>query len=146
MWADTLMSAERAHLLRLLWWGAASVVLGVTALVAVQRRRPRPMLIWHFAVQTAAWGAVDVALVAAGWHTVRPRDVNGYQALREFLWLNVGLDVGYAGVGLALGACGWLMGRRLGLVGAGTGIVVQGLALLALDAWLIVVLNRMAVA
>lgn len=145
MWADALAVAERGHLVRLLWWGAASLVLGGTVLVAAWRRSPRPALVWHFAVQTAAWGAIDVALVAATWHDIALRDVTGYRALREFLWLNLGLDVGYVGVGITLAACGWALGRRAGLVGAGLGVIVQGLALLVLDGWLVVILNRMQV-
>lgn len=146
MWSDTLVSAERAHLVRLAWWGGASLVLGAVVLLAIGRRTPRPALLWHFALQTAAWGAIDLGLVAAGWGTITPRDVNGYWGLREFLWLNVGLDVGYVGVGVALAACGWALGRRAGLVGAGLGVVIQGLALVVLDAWLVVVLNRIQVA
>lgn len=140
------MSAERSHLVRLAVWGGASVVVGVLALLLVRRQTPRPAFLWHFALQTAAWGAIDLALVGAGWGSIRPRDVNGYWALREFLWLNVGLDVGYVGVGVALAACGWALGRRLGLVGAGLGVVVQGAALVVLDAWLVVILNRVQVA
>jgi hypothetical protein len=146
MWADTLMSAERGHLVRLLWWGLASVIVGGTVLVGLRARAPRPALVWHFAIQTAAWGAIDVALVAMGWQGLRLRDVDGYRALREFLWLNVGLDAGYVGVGVTLAICGWVMGKRVGLVGAGTAVVVQGLALLVLDGWLVVVLNRLTVA
>lgn len=142
VWADTLLAAERAHLVRLAVWGAASAVLGVLAVVLAGRRPVRPALVWHFAVQTAAWGLVDLALVAAGWRNLSPKDLNGYWGLREFLWLNVGLDVGYVGVGVTLATCGWALGRRLGLVGAGLGVVVQGLALVVLDAWLLAVLNR----
>lgn len=140
------MSAERSHLVRLAWWGTASLLVGFAVLLATWRRAPRPALVWHFAVQTAAWGAIDLALVAAGWRTIVPRDVNGYWGLREFLWLNLGLDAGYVGVGVTLAACGWALGRRLGLVGAGLGVVVQGLALVVLDGWLVVILNRMTVA
>jgi hypothetical protein len=36
-------------------------------------------------------------------------------------------------VGVSLAITGWKLGRRLGLVGAGIGVVVQGAALLLLD-------------
>lgn len=146
VWADTLLAAERGHLLRLAWWALASAVLGIGVLGAVWRRIPRPALLWHFSVQTAAWGLVDLALVAMGWKSLAPKDVNGYWGLREFLWLNLGLDVGYVAVGVTLVACGWALGKRLGLVGAGLGVAVQGMALLILDGWLVVVLNRIQVA
>lgn len=35
MWADTLLAAEQAHLLRLLVWGATSVLLGSATLAMV---------------------------------------------------------------------------------------------------------------
>jgi len=146
MWSDSVLSAERAHLLRLAIWGAASMLVGTTLVLAIMRRTPRPQLLWHFAVQTAAWGAVDLALVGAWWDTIEPRDLSEYWGMRQWLWLNLGLDVGYAGVGITLAACGWGLGRRLGLVGAGLGVLVQGLALVVLDAFLLVVLNRLQVA
>ena len=61
------------------------------------------------------------------------RDVSSATRLDRFVWFNNGLDVGYVAVGLTLAIVGWQLGRRLGLVGAGVGIVVQGLALLILD-------------
>ena len=48
--------------------------------------------------------------------------------------MNLGLDAGYVAVGVTLALTGWLLGRRLAPVGAGIGIVVQGIALIALDA------------
>ena len=40
---------------------------------------------------------------------------------------------GYALVGLTLVMVGWRFGRRLGLVGAGLAVVIQGIALALLD-------------
>jgi hypothetical protein len=45
--------------------------------------------------------------------------------------------VGYVAVGVTLALTGWVVGRRLGAVGAGAGVVVQGAALFLLD-WLFV--------
>jgi hypothetical protein len=137
MWADTLLSAERAHLLRLLAWGASSVLAG-TALLAWLRARGRPSaggLLQHFAIQTAAWGAVEIAFAAIGWRSLALRDLAAATRLDRLLWMNVGLDVGYILVGATLAIVGWRLGeaRRLGVVGAGTGVVVQGAALLLLD-------------
>jgi hypothetical protein len=53
--------------------------------------------------------------------------------LDRFVWLNIGLDAGYVAVGATLALLGWRFGRRLGLVGAGIGVIVQGLALTVLD-------------
>lgn len=142
MWADTLLSLERAHLLRLALWGAGSVLAGTIVLLVAriaQHRRaspPRPLLT-HFAIQTAAWGAVDLAICVWAWRGLALRDVHGATSLVNFLWLNVGLDVGYVGVGVTLVLVSWRLGQRLAGVGAGMGVIVQGLALAVLDAVLI---------
>jgi hypothetical protein len=57
-------------------------------------------------------------------------------ALDRFLWLNIGLDVGYAMVGVTLFVFGFRAPRRAGLLGAGAAIIAQGLALAILDAQL----------
>jgi len=43
------------------------------------------------------------------------------------------LDVGYVAVGAVLAGTAWILARRMGGIGAGTAIVVQGLALLLID-------------
>ena len=134
LFSDTLLALERAHLLRLGAWGAACVLLGSALLAALAVRRAGSPLLRHFAIQTAAWGAIDLAFVALGWRGLRLRDYESAASLDRFLWLNLGLDVGYVAVGVTLAVCAWTLGRRLGGVGAGIGVVVQGLALLALDA------------
>ncbi len=70
------------------------------------------------------------------------RDVAGAARLERFVWMNVGLDVGYAGIGIALALAGWLLARRMSLVGAGVGVVVQGLALLVLELQFAAVVSR----
>lgn len=133
MWADTLQLAEHAHLLRVLVWAAASVLAG-TALLAWMRAGERgSALLRHFAIQAVAWGSVDAVLAAGLLTRLAPRDVASATRLDRFLWLNIGLDGGYVLVGVTLAAIGWRMGRRLGLVGAGMGVIVQGGALLLLD-------------
>ena len=143
MWADALYAAEVGHLRRLIVWGACSVLAGTLLLLVVLRRRSP--LLTHFAIQTAAWGAVDLAIAALAWQGLGYRDLDGFTRLDRVLWLNLGLNVGYVGVGLTLALTGWLTARRLGLVGAGMGVVVQGLALLVLDLYLVSVLARLAV-
>ncbi len=133
MWADVLLTLERTHLLRLAVWGGASVVLGSLVLAWLAMREARSPLLQHFAIQTAAWGAVDLAICAWGWQGLKLRDFDGVTALVNFLWLNVGLDVGYAAVGITLAITCWKLGPKLGGVGAGIGVVVQGLALALLD-------------
>lgn len=144
MWSDTLLVAERAHLLRLFAWGGASVLLGTLVVVALLvRRADSPLLRW-FGLMTAAWGAVDVAIAAVAWRGLAPRDLAGFTRLDRLLWLNVGLDVGYVAVGVTLAALGWRLGQRLGLVGSGAAVTTQGLALLLLDARLLATLAAIA--
>jgi len=152
MWSDTLLLAERAHLLRLVAWGAGSVLAGsaILALLALGAARRgaggRSPLLSHFAIQTAAWGAIDLALAALAWRDLAPRDVGGATRLDRLLWLNTGLDVGYVAVGVTLALTGWLLGRRLAPVGAGLGVVLQGAALLLLDVRFIETMARLTVA
>jgi uncharacterized protein DUF6992 len=133
MWADTLLAAERVHVLRLLVWGGGSALAGTALLAWLYMGRRRSVLLEHFGIQTAAWGAVVLALGAIARASLAPRDLAGATRLDRLLWLNVGLDVGYALVGLTLVVVGWRLGRRLGLVGAGLAVVLQGIALGLLD-------------
>jgi hypothetical protein len=129
VWADTLLTVERAHLLRLVLWGAASLLIG-TALVAILRiRRPRSSLLMHFGVQTAAWGAVELGAALLLLRSLALRDLAGATRLDRMLWLNIGLDVGCVLVGVTLAVVGWRAVRHLGLVGAGIAVVLQGSAL-----------------
>ena len=143
MWADTVLDTERAHLLRLALWAAGSVLIGTALLGWVRRTRGDASLLFHFAVQTAAWGVVDLLIVAAAHGTLVLRDHASARRLERFLWLSTGLDAGFVAVGITLALAGWSMGRRMGAVGAGIGVVVQGLALLLLDLVIADQLSRM---
>ena len=142
MWADTLEAVERAHLLRLLVWAAASMLAGTAILAWLRAGTRRSELLEHFAIQTAAWGAAAAVIAVAMWVNIAPRDVASATRLDRLLWLNIGLDAGYVFVGIALSVTGWRLGRRLGLVGAGIGVVVQGCALALLDLVLAAQISR----
>lgn len=106
----------------------------------IVRRMEAPML-RHFGIQTAAWGAVNGLIALWAWRGLTLRDFAGAQRLVNFLWLNTGLDLGYAAVGVTLMLTGWRLGRRLGLVGAGLAVCIQGLVLALLDYRLIVLIG-----
>jgi hypothetical protein len=129
MWADTLLAAERAHVLRLLLWGGGSALVGTGLLAWLSMGRRHSALLEQFGVQTAAWGAAELVFGALTRATMAPRDLAAATRLDRLLWLELGLDGGYLLVGLTLVASGWLLGRRLGMVGAGLAVVVQGVAL-----------------
>ena len=133
MWADTLLAVERAHLIRLVVWGGASLLVGSTLLGLMRARGHRSALLDHFGIQTMAWGTVELVLAATGLQRLELRDLAGATRLDRFLWLNVGLDAGYVMVGITLLALGWRVTRRMGLVGAGMAVIVQGAALALLD-------------
>jgi hypothetical protein len=133
MWSDTLLAAERAYLVRLALWGAASASIGMALLLTITWRRLIAPIVTQFAVQTLAWGSLILVLAAIGWRGSSMRDVTAATRLDRMTWFSAGIDVGIVGVGIALGVGGWLMGRRLGVVGAGLGMLVQGLALLLLS-------------
>ena len=133
MWSDTLLAAERSHLIRLAVWAAASATLG-TALVVVivLRRLQAPIVLW-FAIQTLAWGSLELIVTTTRWYSVAMRDVSAATRLDRLTWLTTGLDAGLIGVGIAIAAMAWSANRRLGAFGGGLGVVVQGLGLLVLD-------------
>jgi len=133
VWADVILSAERQYLLRVLGWGALSILLGTALVVLLAARRIRSPLLTHFALQTVAWGAVIALIAGAAWSGVHLRDVGGAARLERLLWMRIGLDVGLVGVGATLIFTGRTTGRRMHFIGAGVAIVVQGMALLLLD-------------
>ena len=133
MWSDTLLQLERTHLLRLFAWGATCVLLGTLLLATLAATRRRSPLLSHFGIQTAAWGAIVLAIAGWAWRGLALRDLAGATRLDRLLWLNIGLDAGYAFVGITLAVVGWRLARSHGLVGAGIAIVIQGLALAVLD-------------
>jgi hypothetical protein len=132
-WADALLDFERLHVLKLLVWGALSVGVGTALFAFIRVRRIESPLLQHFAIQSGAWGLVNIAIAVWAQRGLRLRDLASAVSLDRFVWLNIGLDVGYIAVGATLALCGWSLGRRLGLVGAGAGVIVQGCALTLLD-------------
>ena len=133
MWADTLLAAERVHLLRLALWGAASLLVGTALVAMLQVGRPRSPLLRHFGIQTGVWGAVELGAALLLLRSLALRDLAGATRLDRLLWMNIGLGVGYALVGLTLVVVGSRAVSRFGLVGAGIAIVLQGAALTTID-------------
>ncbi len=76
-----------------------SVLAGALLLLWLARRDERSPLLFHFAVQTAAWGAFAVALAAYQWHGLALRDLAGATDIDHLLWLTLGLDLGGVGRG-----------------------------------------------
>lgn len=132
--------AERAHLWRVGVWGAANVAAGA-ALLATSGREAHPAR-RAFGVQAAAWGAVNVAIAGVALARFSPdtlqtlgQALQAENRLGDVLWLNLGLDAGYAAVGATL----WIVASR-GVAnpaawrGHGQAVLLQGAVLFALDA------------
>lgn len=141
MWADSLLALERGHVQLLLAWGALSLLAGTATLTLLTVRAIVAPLLRHFAIQTAAWGGVNLLIAGWAWRGLVLRDFAAAQQLVNILWLNTGLDVGYAAVGATLAITGWRLGPRPGLIGAGLGVILQGVALTLLDARLILLIG-----
>lgn len=143
MWADTLLVLERGHLERLALWGAASVLLGTVLLAWLALRRMDAPLVKHFAIQMAAWGAVDLGICAWAYRGLGLRNYAAAQQLINFLWLNIGLDVGYMLLGATLAIACWRLGPKPAGIGAGVGIILQGAVLWLLDVRLVALIGPM---
>jgi hypothetical protein len=99
-----------------------------------------------FGRQTAAWGAVDLAIATVAHLRAgrrdRPLDDSDRQKLRRVLVANVVLDAGYVACGAAVVAraeqvaAAWPQGRSYSaeqLRGDGAAVVIQGAFLLVHD-------------
>lgn len=133
MWSDTLLAAERAQLLRVGAWGAASLLAGTLVLAWLALRRAHSSLLQHFAVQTAVWGLAVLAAASLLRRSSALRDFAGAVRLEHAVVLGAGLATGVVAAGTVLALAGWALGRRAGALGAGVGVATQGLALLLLD-------------
>ncbi len=128
-WADTLLDVERLHVLKLLVWAALSVGVGTAMIALVRVRRFGSTLLTQFAIQSVAWGLIELVVATGMRRGLQLRDLAGAVSLDRFVWLNIGLDLSSIAVGVTLVVVGWRLERRLGLIGAGAGVVMQGCAL-----------------
>lgn len=88
-----------------------------------------------FATMTAGWAVVNLVIGLASSRSSRPQEL---RKLREFVMLNLGLNVAYVGVGATLALATTDPGAR----GTGAAVVVQGVALFVFD---FVLLRRLPV-
>jgi len=143
MWSDTLLAAERSHLIRIVIWSVTSAVLGTTFVAIIAgRRMSAPIALW-FAIQTLVWGSVELIVAAARWSALSMRDVSGATRLDRLTWFAIGIDVGIVAAGITAVLMARRLTRNLGAVGGGLGVVVQGLGLLVLDLTFASILARL---
>jgi sulfite exporter TauE/SafE len=89
-----------------------------------------------------AWGLVIGAIAGIAWQRIHFRDVAGASRLERLLWMSIGLDVGYVAIGVVLGTTAWTLAKKMSGVGAGTAIIIQGIALLLIDLQFAAVVSR----
>ena len=120
-------------MLRLLLWAGLSILAATAIAAMITLRRLRSALLSHFALQMALWGLVLGSIAALEWHGLHLRDLSGAARIERLVWMNIGFDAGFVGMGCVLALCGRILARNAAAVGAGVGILVQGLGLLLID-------------
>jgi len=142
MWADTLLADERAHLLRVIVWAGASVLLGTALVAGVRFRGGRTDFLERFGLLTALGGGAELVLGLSALSTLTLRDVAGATRLDRMLWLRIGVECGVILAGFALVLAAWRPSRRAGLMGDAVAMIVQGAALALLDLLLAAQISR----
>lgn len=130
------LRAERNHLWRVAAWGSTNIAGGLALRFASDQTDTRA-----FGFQSAAWGAVNVGIAAAGLLNARDRPTTWQNALsaerqyHDILLANLGLNVGYASVGTAMVvASAYDVDDAAAWRGHGSALILQGAGLLVLDA------------
>lgn len=136
---NTLLLSEKTffllhqHLVRLGIWAIFSIISG---LILLWKKSISDF--WQqFGLQFLVWGLIDGIIVVFGLRDTARLDIVGIIKLREFLWLNEGLDVGYVAVGITLFLVGRHNNYSAKLMGAGISVAIQGFILFLLDGVLI---------
>lgn len=147
MWSDALQHAERSHLLRLCLWAALSTLAGTTVLVIGGQRSA---FLRSFGWVCGLFGLLELLISVAAYRGVPLRDISGATTLDRVAWLQLGLFLGLAAVGVTLAVSPRVMKMRadpstdtlLPAVGGGMAITLHGLALATLQLLLIADISR----
>lgn len=150
MWSDVVLQIERLFFLRLLFWAAVSIISGTGLLVLSLAWGRGSSLIRRFAVVCALFGTVELILGVIGYRRLGLLDLTGATRLERLAWLQLGLYLGLAAVGLTM----WLVSRSvasrargssdapLPAIGGGIATLLHGLALATLELLLLAALSR----
>jgi hypothetical protein len=150
MWSDVVLQVERLHLLRLLLWAGSSTVVGTGLLVLSLWRGRGSELLRRFALVCALFGAIElIASVLAYWR-LGLRDLAGATRLERLAWLQLGLYLGVAAVGVTMSTVGRSVAPRsvgstdaaLPAIGGGIAVALHGLALATLELLLLAAISR----
>lgn len=133
--ADQLLALENLHLTKLTLWAGISLLMGTLVLATLRTRRIESALLQQFAYQSLGWGLFELSVALLRRQSLHLRDLAGATQLDRFVSFSIGVEVGVVLVGLTLAILGWRLARQ-GLIGAGIGAIVQGLAMALLHAQL----------
>jgi hypothetical protein len=135
---EARIEGERAHLRRVGIWGGANLLAGTALAMTTDDDRE---WVGAFGWQSAGWGAVNGAIALVG--LLRSSDPDPSSAaeaqaaedrLAHILLVNLGLNVGYMGVGTTMMMLAGDEPPTSGRIrGHGGAVVLQGLGLFALD-------------
>jgi hypothetical protein len=150
MWSDVVFQIERVHLLRLLLWAAMSTVAGTALLVLSVALGRGSAMLRRFASVCTLFGAVELLASIAAYRRLGLRDLAGATRLERLAWLQLGLFIGLAAVGVTTWAVGRSVCSRAGApremalpsVGGGVAIALHGVALATLELLLLAALSR----
>jgi hypothetical protein len=149
MWSDVVLQIETLHLLRLLFWGAASTVAGTGVLVVALTQSRASAVIRRFALVCALFGGLELILGAIGYHQLALRDLSGATRFERLAWMQLGFFLGL----IAVGASMFIVSRSVASVnkspdaalpwmGAGIAFALHGVALATLELLLLATLSR----
>lgn len=142
MFADTLLRAEQLHLLRVLAWGAGSVVASTVLFVFLVVRGLRSPLLRNFGAVCLVLGGIELFGAALAYHGLRLRDFDAAVRLDRQVWFETGFAVAAGLAGILVAFAGWRMTRRLGVVGGAIALTMHALAIALLDLQLALVISR----
>ncbi len=142
VWADTILSAERQYVARMLVWAALSIVAATAIAVVLAGRRLRSPILAQFALQLGGWGLVLGFFALFQWNGLHLRDLAAATRLERATWARAGFDAGVVGMGAVLAGASRMLGRSLAGMGAGAAVALHGLVLLVLDLQLAAAVSR----
>ena len=142
MLAETLLHAELLHLLRVMLWGAASVIAGTAVFVLLLVRRAASPLLRSFGGACLVLGGLELLGAGISYHAAPLRDYYAAVRLDRTVWFELGFAAAALLAAVAFAIEGWRIGRRLGVVGASVAVALHSLAILLLDLQLAFVISR----
>ena len=150
MWSDFVQHAEQLHYIRLAIWGALSTLAGTLLFVVAHVRGSGTALIRRFGAVCGVCGAIELLIAVILYRDVPLRDLSAATRLDRLAWLQLGLYVGLAGIGVAGALVSFAVRppaeesreRTLAVIGGGAAIALHGIALATLELLLIASISR----